>query len=114
MVTINSVPVLADSPVPALAIVGENDPYSTAVLPTDKLGEGELVRTVLPPLMADAPPGSVCATLVVAKEGDHSLRWLDADGKNKDLASASSQTKEMNLAVARRIHQFLNDVLAAG
>ena len=80
-------------------------------------GDDELVRTVQQVLPADAMPGSFAPTAIVAKQGDHSLRYNTAegggDGAAKDRASLTAETREMNLEVARAVHRFLRSQLAA-
>ena len=46
-------------------------------------------------------------TVVVAKEGDHSIRWLPRSATDKEAAPIIPETKAMNLEVAQHVHLFL-------
>ncbi|CAF4401340.1 unnamed protein product [Adineta steineri] len=46
-------------------------------------------------------------TVVMAKNGDHSIRWLPRTLIDKEAASITPETKAMNLEVAHHVHLFL-------
>jgi len=84
--------------VPAMFIVGQNDPGATRLKPkfpsaaamTMTLREGE------------------ASEILVARNGDHSLRFNGSStDESKVLSATSSETAEMNQAVAREVRAFL-------
>jgi pimeloyl-ACP methyl ester carboxylesterase len=94
-----------DSP-PSLVVVGENDGGSALATGAGGFARGQLVLSVQGTV---SPPRQGSSTVLLARHGDHSIRWCsaDADAREKEAASLSDETLAMNRAVAAAVKQFL-------
>lgn len=90
----------------ALIIIGENDPvyrlqnqimFKDTSLNFTAVYQNELENKRI---------------IVVAKNGDHSIRWLPRSVSDKEEASIIPETKAMNLEVAQHVHAFLASLVA--
>ena len=84
-----------------LVVIGENDP-AYRVQNRIVFNDGSLTFTAVHQRELESK-----LTVVVAKDGDHSIRWLPRSAIDKEAASIIPETKAMNLEVAHHVHLFL-------
>jgi dienelactone hydrolase len=103
LITVNAAHATPDSAavhVPAMYIVGENDPSIGSFNPPPTFGD-DLALTATVRRADDT-------SIVMARGADHSLRFNRSSQKeDKDFAATSPQTIEMNRAVAKDIATFI-------
>ena len=96
LVLINPCPPGQRARVRSLTIFGENDGGGRFACDNDALVHASCC----------SPPGGADAVTLIARQGDHSIRYNPDDG-DKDAHSASEKTRQMNLAVAKEVAAFL-------
>ncbi|CAF1259177.1 unnamed protein product [Didymodactylos carnosus] len=84
----------------ALVIIGENDP-AYRVQNRIVFKDGSLGFTAVHQRELESK-----LTVVLAKDGDHSIRWFPRSAIDKEAASVTPETKAMNLEVAHHVHLF--------
>jgi len=84
----------------ALVVIGENDP-TYRVQNRMAFKDGSLSFTAVHQSELESK-----RTVVLAKDGDHSIRWLPRSAIDKEAASITPETKAMNLEVAHHVHSF--------
>ena len=85
----------------ALVVIGENDPVYR-VQNQIVFNDSSLSFTAVQQRELESK-----LTVVVTKNGDHSIRWLPRSTIDKEAASIIPETKAMNLEVAHHVHLFL-------
>ena len=98
-------------PIPSLAIIGESD-GGGKMLPRDwEWPHDQHLQAAAP---AVAGGGAAERLRLVARCGDHSIRWCPDHGMDKETASASPETAAMNLAVAKAVVDFMGRCTGRG